>query len=48
MVMKGAHALVLQALLGHKTPAMTQRYTHLAPAQLQSAQKLLDGIIEPK
>lgn len=48
MTMKGVHARVLQDLLGHKTAAMTARYTHLAPAQLQSAQKLLDGVIEPK
>jgi integrase len=41
----GVHIRVLQELLGHKTLAMTQRYSHLAPEQLQNAVKLLDGII---
>ena len=43
--MRGVHARVLQDLLGHKTLAMTQRYSHLAPEQLQNAVKLLDGAI---
>jgi integrase len=43
--MRGVHIRALQELLGHKTLAMTQRYSHLAPEQLQSAVKLLDGVI---
>ena len=39
------HIRALQELLGHKTLAMTQRYSHLAPEQLQNAVKLLDGVI---
>ena len=35
----------LKELLGHKTSAMTQRYSHLAPEQLQNAVNLLDGVI---
>lgn len=45
LVMRGVHARVLQDLLGHKTLAMTERYSHLAPEQLQNAVKLLDGVI---
>ena len=43
LAMRGAHIRALQELLGHKTLAMTQRYSHLAPEQLQNAVKLLDG-----
>ena len=43
--MRGVHIRALQELLGHKTLAMTQRYSHLAPEQLQNAVKLLDGVI---
>ncbi len=39
---QGVHIRALQELLGHKTLAMTQRYSHLAPEQLQNAAKLLD------
>jgi len=35
----------LQELLDHKTPAMTQRYSHSAPEKLQNAVKLQDGVI---
>ncbi len=45
LAMRGVHIRALQELLGHKTLAMTQRYSHLAPEQLQSAVKLLDGVI---
>jgi hypothetical protein len=34
--------------LGHKTLAMTQRYSHLAPEQLQNAGKMLNGVIGQK
>jgi integrase len=46
LAMRGVHIRALQELLGHKTLAMTQRYSHLAPEQLQNAVKLLDGVIE--
>jgi len=35
-------------LLGHKTLAMTQRYSHLALEHLQNAVKMLDGVIGGK
>ncbi len=43
--MRGVHIRALQELLDHKTLAMTQRYSHLAPEQSQNAVKLLDGVI---
>ena len=46
--MRGVHIRALQGLLGHKTLAKTQRYSHLAPEQLQNAVKLLDGVIGEK
>jgi site-specific recombinase XerD len=46
--MRGVHVRALQELLGHKTLTMTQRYSDLAPEQLQSAVKLLDGMIGEK
>jgi integrase len=42
------HIRALQELLGHKSVIMTQRYSHLAPEQLQNAVKLLDGVIEKR
>ncbi|MBU1207680.1 MAG: site-specific integrase [Proteobacteria bacterium] len=45
LAIRGVHIRALQELLGHKTLAMTQRYSHLAPEQLQNAVKLLDGVI---
>ncbi|MBU1207103.1 MAG: tyrosine-type recombinase/integrase [Proteobacteria bacterium] len=48
LAMRGVHIRALQELLGHKTLAMTQRYSHLAPKQLQNAVKLLDGVIGEK
>jgi hypothetical protein len=43
--MGGVNIQGLQVLLDHKTVAMPQRYSHLAPEQLQNAVKLLDGVI---
>jgi len=43
--MRELHIRALQELRVHKTWAMTQRYSHLAPEQLQNAVKLLDGVI---
>lgn len=48
LVLQGVHVRTLMDLMGHKTLAMCQRYTHLAPGELQNSVKLLDGIIEPK
>ncbi len=48
LTMRGVYIRALQELLGHKTLAMTQRYSHLAPEQLQNAVKLLDGVIGEK
>jgi integrase len=45
LAMRGVHIRALQELLGHRTLAMTQGYSHLAPEQLQNAVKLLDGVI---
>jgi integrase len=42
---ESAHPGVTQELPGHKTLAMTQRYSHLVPERLQSAVKLPDGVI---
>jgi len=42
---RGVPIRSLQELLGHKTLAMTKRYSHLAPEQLQNAVRLLDGVI---
>ena len=43
--MKGVHIRALKELLGHKTLAMRQRYSHPLPEQLQNAVNLLDGVI---
>jgi integrase len=45
LAMHRVHIRALQELLGHKTLAMKQRYSHLAPEQVQNAGKLLDGVI---
>jgi len=45
LAIREVYIRALQELLGHKTLAMTQRYSHLAPEQLQNAAKLLDGAI---
>lgn len=39
-MMNGGNILVLQKLLGHSSLAMTMRYAHLAPGQLQEAKTL--------
>jgi integrase len=41
---RGATLPELQALLGHKTLAMTMRYAHLAPEHLRSAVSRLDNV----
>ena len=37
LAMTGAQQKVIQTLLGHKTPAMTDRYTHLSADSLRKA-----------
>jgi integrase len=41
---RGATLPELQALLGHKTLAMTMRYAHLSPEHLRSAVSRLDDV----
>lgn len=38
--MNGGNILTLQKILGHTTPAMALRYTHLAPDRLPDAIRL--------
>jgi hypothetical protein len=45
LAMRGVHIRALQELLGHKTLAITQRYSHLAPEKVQNSVKLPDGVI---
>jgi len=41
-VMKGVDLRTVQELMGHKTIAMTLRYSHLSPAhQLEAVQRLV-------
>lgn len=44
LAMGGASQRVLQEALGHKSPSMTQRYTHVAKSYLTSMVGLLDGV----
>jgi len=43
LVRKGVDIYKVQRLLGHKTPAMTQRYAHHSPESLQDGVDALDG-----
>jgi len=43
LTMAGQNQRTVQELLGHKTPAMTARYSHLSPEHLRNAVELLDG-----
>jgi len=40
--MAGQNQRTVQELLGHKTPAMTARYSHLSPEHLRKAVEQLD------
>jgi integrase len=42
LVMKGVDLYVVQQLLGHTTPKMTQRYAHLSPRQFREAIEKID------
>jgi integrase len=42
LAMRGAPLYSVGAILGHKTPRMTQRYAHLSPEYLQGTVALLD------
>jgi integrase len=47
LVQRGVEILTVKELLGHKSLAMTMRYSHLAPKTLRSAVQVLDTIREP-
>jgi site-specific recombinase XerD len=42
LTMAGHNQRTVQELLGHKTPAMTARYSHLSPEHLRKAVEQLD------
>ena len=44
LVQRGVEILTVQKLLGHKSLAMTMRYSHLAPKTLRSAISVLDDV----
>ncbi len=43
LVQRGVDIYKVQRLLGHKTPAMTQRYAHHSPESLRDGVEVLDG-----
>ena len=45
LVNQGVSLYVVQGLLGHASPRMTQRYAHLAPQTLMDAAEVISGII---
>jgi hypothetical protein len=42
--MRGASLREVQEILGHRTFAMTLRYSHLSPSHLRTAVDWLDGL----
>ena len=42
MAMGGVSLLAIGTILGHKTPSMTKRYSHLSPEHLQGAVAVID------
>jgi len=48
LVMAGVDLVTVKELLGHKSLAMTLRYSHLAPKHKMKAVKILDNKIRPK
>lgn len=45
LVMRGTPLFTVQKLMGHRTSAMTERYSHLAPDHLREAVKGLEGLM---
>lgn len=45
LVMNGASLSAVQDLLGHKSPIMTRRYSHLAPGVLRQAIATMDALL---
>jgi len=46
LVMAGVDISTVRELLGHKTLAMTQRYSHLSPTHRRRAVEVLDGYVD--
>jgi site-specific recombinase XerD len=46
--MAGVDITTVSILLGHKSLTMTLRYSHLAPAHMQKAVKILDTALNEK
>ena len=44
LVNQGVSLYVVQGLLGHASPRMTQRYAHLAPQTLLDAAEVVSGV----
>lgn len=45
LVMAGKSEFAVQQLLGHRTLAMTRRYSHLSPGVLREAVNVMDGFL---
>lgn len=45
LVMAGKSEFAVQQLLGHRTLAMTRRYSHLSPGALREAVNVMDGFL---
>jgi site-specific recombinase XerD len=48
LVADGADLFTVRELLGHKSIAMTERYSHLSPGTLRKAVKSMETAIQPK
>lgn len=48
LVMAGVELNIVGDLLGHKTPTMTKRYSHLSPAYKKRVVSILDEIMKPQ
>ena len=48
LVMQGTNILVVKELMGHKTLAMTERYSHLAPSASKAAVAVLEETMRDK